>query len=462
MKTKYLNYTRRYFYLFWGAVLLVSCEGFTDVDLPQTQLTQPSVFNDPSTAEAALASAYASLRENGVAAGNTFSAPSLLANYSDDLDYYGSDIELEQFNRHNVIASNSLLYSLWNTSYNTLYQVNAIIEGMEASTSMSGERRDGILGEAYFLRAFVHSYLTGIFGDIPYVSGTDYRANSTITRTLQTQVWDNIKADLTRAEALLPAGYASQERVRVNKAAARALMARTCLYTGAYQLAEQYATLVLEDAQYALVGDLDSVFLKDSPGIIWALHPGLTGLNTQDAATYIITETPPLRPALSQGLYNSFESGDQRREHWTKSITDGSQAWHYAFKYKVPYYSDSSQEYTVVLRIEEQYLIRAEARLAQSNLGGAKEDLNTIRHRAGLADTPAGTTSGLLEAILAERRHEFFTEQGHRWLDLKRTGTASEILAPIKPGWQPTDILFPIPEKEMLLNPNLLPQNPGY
>ncbi len=74
----------------------------------------------------------------------------------------------------------------------------------------------------------------------------------------------------------------------------------------------------------------------------------------------------------------------------------------------------------------------------------------------------AGTQAELASAILEERRKEFFTEQGHRWLDLKRTGTADAVLSVKKPGWDSKDVLWPLPENELLLNGNLLPQNTGY
>jgi hypothetical protein len=110
----------------------------------------------------------------------------------------------------------------------------------------------------------------------------------------------------------------------------------------------------------------------------------------------------------------------------------------------------------------EQYLIRAEARLKQGNIIGAQDDLNKIRVRAGLPITTAMTQEELKQAILDERRVEMFTEHGNRWFDIRRHGVVGEILSPIKPGWSPTNILLPIPEYELLINPNLLPQNPGY
>lgn len=118
----------------------------------------------------------------------------------------------------------------------------------------------------------------------------------------------------------------------------------------------------------------------------------------------------------------------------------------------------------MVLRLAEQYLIRAEARVKQGKLtgnGSAAEDINEIRNRAGLGDTPASTDEELMAAIEQERKVELFAEWGHRWLDLKRTGRASALLSS-KTHWDDTDVLYPIPQQEILNDPNLKPQNDGY
>ncbi len=61
----------------------------------------------------------------------------------------------------------------------------------------------------------------------------------------------------------------------------------------------------------------------------------------------------------------------------------------------------------------------------------------------------------LRAAILNERRVELFCEYAHRFFDLKRTGTITQVLSPKKPNWTDEDINFPISEKQKLLNPNL-------
>ena len=92
----------------------------------------------------------------------------------------------------------------------------------------------------------------------------------------------------------------------------------------------------------------------------------------------------------------------------------------------------------------------------------SKEDLNKIRTRAGLANTSALTQVEILDAILQERRLELFTEFGHRFFDLKRYNKIQSVLSAAKTGWDTHDALFPIPQVELGLNPNLKPQNSGY
>ena len=211
-------------------------------------------------------------------------------------------------------------------------------------------------------------------------------------------------------------------------------------------------------------GHRNHVFLKESPETIWQLKPGDSPRNTQEANQLVIQFIPGQIYALSDTFLEAFEAGDLRHANWVESIsnTDNTVTLHFAHKYKALFTETESLEYSILFRLAEQYLIRAEARAYLGNIPGAQEDINTIRNRAGLANNSASTVNDLMEAILQERQVELFTEQGHRWFDLKRTGNASEVLSAIKPNWQSTDVLFPIPETELETNPNLLPQNGGY
>jgi hypothetical protein len=464
MKTHIYNRLQGAHRLLYAFIFLFifSCDSFTEVDTPQSELIGKTVFEDVGTTKAALADSYARLREGGVNSGTQFAGTPLLANYSDDLDFFGTNANIEQFNKHTMIPANPVLATLWNTGYSQIYAVNALIEDVQGSAAITGEDRDRILGEALFIRAFIHFYYVNMFGSIPYVTTTDYNVNKVIAKLPEALVYQKIIADLIQAESLIPESYPSEERVRANKAAVEAMLARVYLYTGDYAHAKAYADTVINSGTYSVEPDLSLAFLKESPAIIFAFHGGLAGQNTKDAKTYIFTSGPPIRSALSQNLYDAFEPGDLRKTAWLKNVTNASSTWHMANKYKKISMTDPAQEYTIVLRIEEQYLIRSECRAILGDITGAQEDLNITRNRAGLPNTTADTQSALIDAIINERRFEFFTEQGHRWFDLKRTGKAAAVLSAIKPDWKVTDLLFPIPETELLLNPKLLPQNPGY
>jgi hypothetical protein len=171
--------------------------------------------------------------------------------------------------------------------------------------------------------------------------------------------------------------------------------------------------------------------------------------------------------ALSNSFIDSREVGDERVLHWIGTFTDDTGIFYFPNKYKIQYDASGGvfTEYSMVLRLAEQYLIRSEARAKQGNLTGAITDLDVIRQRSGLevvAETaPNISETDLLTMLLEERRSELFAEWGHRWFDLRRTNNTTTVLKLKSPNWQDTDALYPIPEDDRLKNPKL-DQNPGY
>src|SRR5690606_30080805 len=121
----------------------------------------------------------------------------------------------------------------------------------------------------------------------------------------------------------------------------------------------------------------------------------------------------------------------------------------------------TATEYSIILRLAEQYLIRAEARAKTGNTQGAAADLNKIRNRAGLPDTQTADPQQLVTEIIAERRVELFTEFGHQFFDRQRTRLLDNTLQGVKPGGDSSNTLWPVPADEITVNPNIT-QNPGY
>jgi hypothetical protein len=448
--------------LFVSLFSLAGCDSFVEVDVPTSQLTGSAVFENRATVNAAMMAVYAKLRDGGMLAGNSLGSGACLGMYADELIYYGaSNDNISYLFGNTLLPTTSIVLQQWRESYHQIYCANAIIEGCEKSTTLSIEDKNQFIGEATFVRALIYFYLVNLYGDVPYITTTDFEVNRTVSRMSVASVYEKIIADLELSVSLLPEAYVTAERVRPNKATANALLARVLLYHGRWAEASNTASAVLNNTLYVWENDITKVFLKGCTATIWQFSPKLAGNNTDEAASYIFTSGPPPSRGLNPDFVNSFATGDLRRTNWIKTVTNSNGSWYHAHKYKQHLNTGTSVEYSIVFRLSEQYLIRAEARARQGELSGAKEDLNKVRQLAGLSATTAVTAEEIITAVLQERRFELFTEYGHRFFDLKRTNTLDTVLMSVKPGWNATDALWPIPESEQLANGNLT-QNLGY
>lgn len=455
---------------------MAGCKKFVTVDPPTTGLVSTTIYTNNATAAAAVTGIYSRLSTGGLATGNA--SLSLYAGLAaDELTNYSSSLLLDQLYTNKLVPTSTLQF--WSEIYRQLYVTNSVLEGLEQSTGVTAPMRNQLKGEALFMRGFLQYYAASLFGDVPVVTSSDYRINNTIDKTAIEQVYAHVIADLISAKDLLSekyltaSGAVTTDRVRPNKIAALALLARVYLCTKQWAQAEAAATEVLsKTTDYFLLTDLTKVFLTGSKEAIWQLQPVVPGYNTQDGYYYMLTSMPGtdrFSVSLSQGLVKTFDATDARLSKWVgvyKNTTTNVN-YYYPFKYKVGTYSTTQPvtESLMVLRVAEQFLIRAEARAYQSNWSGAGTDLGAVRSRAGLGTLSLSALQEALTAINRERQLELFTEWGHRWLDLKRTGNIDAVMdttAPIKGSqWRKTDKLFPIPQTETLINPKLT-QNDGY
>ncbi|MBS1781012.1 MAG: RagB/SusD family nutrient uptake outer membrane protein [Bacteroidetes bacterium] len=440
-----------------------SCKKFVEVDPPATQLESSTVFTDDKTAIASITGIYSSMMQSasGFASGGQQSVTVLASLSADDLVSYNFSTDIQQFYENSVNSSNSAILAIWGELYSYIYRANAIIEGLSKSNSVTASLREQLTEEAKFIRAFSFFYLVNLFGDVPLITSTDYHINQVASRNSVNEVYEQIISDLKETQSLLPDNYsfAGNERVRPTKWAAMALLARVYLYKGDWANAESLSSSVINNTTLFSLKELDNVFLANSTEAIWQLQPVSPGYNTYEGNLFILNDIPQF-VSLSPALINVFEEGDLRKAHWVDSISAPDNTYYYADKYKIKI-NDIVTEYSMVLRLAEQYLLRAEARAQQDNISGAQEDLNIIRNRAGLGNTTANDQSSLIAAIIHERRVELFTEWGHRWLDLKRDGLADNVLSGIKPNWKATDTLYPLPQSEILSDTHLN-QNEGY
>ena len=454
---------KRYLIFFLTALLLSSCEDLVEVDDPTNQLGTTQVFEDASTANAALAGLYAGLRDQSVISGaGYYTVSTLAASFADELDCYLNDQNgVMDIYRSQPQQTNTYIASAWKTAYQQIYYANAILNGAEHSTALSGADKNQVKGEALFLRSLIYFYLQQLFGDIPYTASLDYQYNRSLSKTGAEAVLEQLALDLTEAVSLLKDEYRDTERIYPNRKAAELLLSRIYLLQGEWELAEQTAEGILQSPLYLFQADINEVFHKTGKHILWQLKPQNSGDATREASFYYFTGAAPNAYALTTDLPGSFADNDLRRQAWMAVVTVGGSSWQRPFKYKNRTNGTNTNEYSVVFRLEEVYFILAEALAKQNRENEALPYLDATRQRAGLEKLDALSADGFWDELLAEKRREFFCEFGHRFLDLKRLGRLDD-LSSLKTNWEDHKSVWPLPQNELLLNPNLHPQNPGY
>lgn len=479
------------------AVLSSSCKKMLEIDPPLDTISTVQIFSSDKHAEGALTGIYSRMI-NGEGMSMFINTPykafagglsTLLGSMSSDeltqVNGINSARELEQ-NKLMIVTSTGTA-EVWSSAYKIIYAANAVIEGVAASTSadLRDSTRKQITGEAKFIRAFSYFYLTNFFGDVPLVLTVDFNKTWQMPRTPQRQVYDQMLADLKDAQAVLPTDFTvgNGERIRPNKWAATAMLARIYLYRGEYENAMKAATDVIDQHSiFEIEPDLNNVFLYQSREAIWQLKQTQENSTLRNATPEgycmlpIVPYKSPASARITAELRNAFEGGDKRYDVWLDSTDNSSNqsippflSW-YPAKYKLGQSNavmGIPGEYYMALRLAEQYLIRAEANAlgASGGASAAIDDLNIIRHRAGIDDLPGNLAGDALKAAIAkERQTELFAEWGHRWFDLKRTGKASEVLSQIgnKQPWEGDyQLVYPIPPNEIQNNSKLI-QNIGY
>lgn len=457
------------------------CKKLVGVNPPVTTISSANVYSSDATAAAVLTGIYTQMSGASLTASTSITSMSFFPELSADnlglLTSLAAPSWIAYYT-NNLTNANG---DFWNIIYPDVFVVNSALQGITNSTTLTAAVKQQLIGEAKFIRAFYYFYLVNLYGAVPLVTGTDYTVNASLPRTSEIQVWQQIIQDLKDAQGLLSPNYldatlqsTTSARVRPTSWAATALLARVYLYTDSFANAVTQATNVINNLTLYSLSTLNNTFLANSTEAIWQLQPVNAGQNTEDALAYII---PPTGPGvsypfyLSNNLLNSFEAGDQRRLNWVDSVIVGNLTYYYPFKYKVDSIGAPVTEYSMVLRLGEVYLIRAEAEAegAGGGLGTATDDLNMIRNRAGLPNyAGAMDQPSVIAAIMHERQVELFTEWGHRWLDLKRTGSIDSVMG--SPGnacankgglWSSNWQWYPLPLSDLQGDPQLL-QNAGY
>ncbi len=503
-----------------SAILLgpSSCSDFLTEEAP-SNLTPESFYTIPDHAEAALASVYADLRFMGDGAGIFSSNWQLLeamTGTSTTETAQNSDLN----NLYGLVHDGNTAHvvNYWNGLYKVISQANQVIAKVPPITPMPEAQKKKILGEARFLRATAYFTAVRLWGDIPLVTNPQTASSEDFSpsRAPQEEVYKLIVEDLVAAEA---AGLAWMDASgRVNQAAVKAQLARVYLTMAGFPLSKGAAYYKLAaDKAFEII-----TYANANPGTINLFptyedvhkestenrleHLFMLQYNTLVAGNPMENMYPNFKPVTFNGpggtgstvptpaFYQSYEPGDLRTKDqdgyfYTTYFTNGNGA---RFDLGAPYIfkhfnrtssgtsgvAGSRQNNLNVpqIRYAEVLLTYAEA---QNEVGGptqaAYDAFKRIRDRAQLTTPALGTytQTSFREAVWKERWHELCYEQ-ITWFDMVRLrkvfnektkgfdNFVGHVNLSSNQALQPKHLLLPLGKQEMLNNPNLKPQNPGY
>lgn len=438
-----------------------SCRNLVESDFPSTQIEVSQVFETVSTADGALSNLYAELQYYSVISGGSLGTGALLGTYTDDLNCYiisSQNSALDLYNNRQI-SSNTAVLSVWSHAYKEIYSANSIINGVENSTGIGESDKKRIKGETLLVRSLIYFYLSQIFGEVPYTTTTDYTVNQSLGKISESELLIKIQNDLETAVTLLEDSYRNAERVYPNRKAAELMLSLVMMQQKKWFEAEQELKKIKQSPLYVWEPDVAKTFKKAGKHILWQLKPLKANDATEEAINYNFTTAVPNTYALSEDLVSSFASNDLRKQKWVKEITINQNHFYRCDKYRNT--TANTDEYSVIFRLEGVYLLLAESLAQQNKVEEALPYINAVRQKAGIPALNSSSKEELLNNIVEENRKEFFTEHGNRFLTLKRNNGLNKLI-PVKPNWQAYHQLWPLPISELVLNPNLNPQNTGY
>jgi len=449
---------KKYIFITAIAFASVSCNGILNTN-PETTISDASVITDEKSSLAALIGVYDGVQgfyginqlAHNVIADNVVSStapgniiPTLTASGTSAFD-----------------PTSAAGYS---SAYVAVNRANFVISKTSALSNIviKPASRKQFLGEAYFLRALTYFDLARTYGGVPLITSPTLSATQDlgIKRSSVADTYAQVLSDLNAADTLLTETIV---RNRANRFSVYALKARLYLYTGNWDKAEEYATKVISNATGFKLVKPFSTFFTTTKSTESVFELSFSSSDKNPIYTYLLSAAEGGRldyivePGFAAQIIDPAKGG--ARKSLVKLLSTGA--------YEVAEYGNQDGSSSLyVLRLAEQYLIRAEARVRKGtpDLTNAIADLNAIRSRSDVTtfeQTGSTTIDDVVLAIENERRYELAFE-GHRFSDIIRTGRASAVFGALNPLFTNSERwLFPIPYKEIVADPDLI-QNPGY
>ena len=394
---------------------------------------------------------------------------------SDNTRTKSQEGEAAQFENYSVQATNGIVEDYYRSFYNVIFRANVVLANLSVASESNALR---IEAEAKFVRAYAYFNLVRLYGDIPLVDRVIGSEDTDIsfTRVAAANIYDLIVSDLTTAVSGLENIY----KTRASKAAAQTLLAKVYLTLGTNYVEAQSLCEAVMGSGFNLESNFKDVFYNElNNEIIFAIGYAPDGVDSQNfsaewlnavgrtsGVNYTTADSRDALDALggnrTQYSYR-VDSGQPTQFQVVKYIPDGDDDLGIA-----PTSSDPTAAGNdwIVLRYADVLLMHVEAIMAggnATNVQAALDSFEEVRLRAGLlADDDNNITK---QELLDERRVELAYEN-HRLFDLLRLKEAQTVLSTFSAAngynFNSSDLLLPIPQREINLSNGVLTQNPGY
>jgi hypothetical protein len=476
-------------YIIYPVLVLMTvtgCEKALDFEV-KNQLTLENFFQDAGDATASVNAVYDALGDVDMYMSSLWLIQDISSDDCDALSTW-NDPNAHQFDQYTLQSTNNYLAGIWRASYQLISRANLSITNIP-DVQMDESLKSRLLGEARFLRALGYFNLVRLFGDVPLVLEPKSDIDEyLVPRESEDAVYNQVIADLEDAISKLPGSYSGASKGRATRGAAMGQLAGVYLTRQEWDLAAQYAGEIMDLGIYSLWDDYKDNFREAHKNGKESLFEVQFFSGEQPENTRIVISGLPSIYAFPAGvgiiiptedLLGRFEPGDHRYDvtffdeysYFGMNRFD-PHIWKYWDQdvYGPGETGESGANFPV-MRYAEVLLMYAEA-LNEMNNGPTPEAydaVNQVRARARngaegvVPDLEGLTYQEFRDAVLNEKRLETVNE-GHRWFDLKRTGNLIAYVNRAKGAKadpQPFNYVFPIPQREMDLNPNLV-QNEGY